>query len=50
MITGDETKGGGALGGKGAMVVTVRVPRFLKHPSGHTVYVCCVEMPHTRQV
>lgn len=49
-------KGGGRGGAGGpslartATVVTVRVPRFLKHPSGHTVYACCVEMPPTRQV
>lgn len=47
---GRRGAGGAALGRKEATVVTVRVPRFLKHPSGHTVYACCVEMPHTRQV
>lgn len=59
IVTADDAqlgKGGGRGGAGGASlertatVVTVRVPRFVKHPSGHTVYACCVEMPHTRQV
>lgn len=59
IVTADDAqldKGGGRGGAGGsslvraATVVTVRVPRFLKHPSGHTVYACCVEMPPTRQV
>lgn len=31
-------------------VVEVKVTRFAKHPSGHTVYECVIEVPQTRQV
>lgn len=44
---GDAAVGGG---GGGAPAVMVNVPRFLKHPSGHTVYEVDIDMPKTRQV
>lgn len=34
----------------GMPAVEVKVSRFAKHPSGHTVYECVVELPQTRQV
>lgn len=34
----------------GTAFVAARVSRFLKHPSGHTVYECEVELPSSRQV
>eukprot|EP00752_Nemacystus_decipiens_P009870 g8806.t2 len=34
----------------GMPAVDVKVSRFAKHPSGHAVYECVVELPQTRQV
>lgn len=49
-VAHDRHAGDVAADGGGAPAVMVNVPRFLKHPSGHTVYEVDIDTPKTRQV
>lgn len=55
MMKPDPTKSASSSPGDSALnvgmqQVIVEVLHFLKHPAGHTVYECRVEIPPTRQV
>lgn len=50
VVACDDHAGEAAIYGGGAPAVMVNIPRFLKHPSGHTVYEIDIDMPKTRQV